>query len=320
LLLIAARPEEPEAGSAFERWLSSLGRKLPVRSLTLGPLGNEDVEGHLRRLARAGSKPTWTLEELGGSNAAEPGLGSLGEWLTAETGGQPFYLVETLKTLLEEGKLVIRSRADEEPAMEAGPALRAGSALRGLLPPSVRGVIRARLSRLSPAASDLLRAGAVLGRDFDFESLVGVAGLGEAEGLRGLDELIERHLLREEAGGGAEELLLYSSPTYSFSHEKIRQVAYTEGGSARRRVLHRRAFEVLEERGAPPADLARHALAGGLAAPAFSYSVAAGDAAMEVFAVEDAIEHYERARNLLAEEQTDGGRLSEPSIPDLGHL
>jgi predicted ATPase len=55
LLLIAARPEEPEAGYSFERWLPSLGRRLPVRSLPLGPLGNEDIEGLLGRLARAGS-------------------------------------------------------------------------------------------------------------------------------------------------------------------------------------------------------------------------------------------------------------------------
>jgi hypothetical protein len=40
-----------------------------------------------------------------------------------------------------------------------------------------------------------VRAGAVLERGFDFESVVAAAGLGEAEGLRGLDELIERHLV-----------------------------------------------------------------------------------------------------------------------------
>ena len=62
-------------------------------------------------------------------------------------------------------------------------------------------MIRARLSRLSAEASELVRAGAVLERGFDFESVVGVAGLGEAEGLRGLDELIERHLVQEEASG-----------------------------------------------------------------------------------------------------------------------
>src|SRR5215203_4343725 len=173
----------------------------------------------------------------------------------------------------------------------------------------------------------MLRAGAVLERSFTFESLMGVGGLGEAEGLRSLDELIERHLLLEEADGREEEEeepLLYPGATYSFTHEKIRQVAYTEGGHARRRVLHRRAFEVLEEMGAPAAQLARHALAGGLAKPAFGYCVAAGDQAMEVFAAKDAIEHYERARSLLAEEEEvrtgGGGLLVEALIPDQERL
>src|SRR4051812_588625 len=213
LVLITARPEEAEGSSAFERWLLSMGRRLPVRSLTLGPLGDEDVEGILRRLAtRAGSsKPAGALEEPEeepeGSNGVEPELiKRFGELLALETDGQPFYLIETLKALLEEGMLLIRSRADGETVVEVGPALRAQkSALRGLLPQSVREVIRSRLSRLSAGASELLRAGAVLGRGFGFESVVGVAGLGEAEGLRGLDELIGRHLLREEEAGGREE-------------------------------------------------------------------------------------------------------------------
>jgi len=276
LVLIAVRPEESEGSSGFERWLSALGRRMPLRSLTLDTLADEDVEGLLGRMAtRAGSpsKPGGALEEPEeepeGSNVAESGLKRLGERLAAETDGQPFYLVETLKALLEEGMLLIRSHADGETVVEVGPALRTKkSTSRGLLPKSVREVIRSRLSRLSAEASELLRAGAVLERGFSFESVMEVADLGEAESLRALDELIERHLLREEAGSREEEepLFLYPGPTYSFSHEKIRQVAYTEMGHARRRLLHRRAFEVLKESGAfPPAQLARHALAGGLA-------------------------------------------------------
>jgi DNA-binding SARP family transcriptional activator/tetratricopeptide (TPR) repeat protein len=327
LVLIAARPEEPEAGSAFERWLSSLGRRLPLRSMTLGTLTDEEVEGLLTWLATraSSSKPlAGPLEETRGSNEVELGLKQLGERLAAETDGQPFYLVETLKVLLEEGMLLIRSRADGERVVEVGPAWRSQkSTLTGLLPQSVREVIRARLSRLSAEASELVRAGAVLERGFDFESVVRVAGLGEAEGLRGLDELIERHLVQEEASGREEEEeapLLHPSATYSFTHEKIRQVAYTEMGHARRRLLHRRAFEVLEEGGAPAAQLARHALAGGLAEQAFRYGVAAGDAAVEVFSVKDAIEHYERARDLLPEVRTGSRQLTEPLIPDLEHL
>jgi DNA-binding SARP family transcriptional activator/tetratricopeptide (TPR) repeat protein len=316
LVLIAARPEEPEAGSAFERRLASLGRGLSLRSMTLGTLTDEEVEELLVRLAkRTGSSkpPAGSLEETRGSNEVELGLKQLGEQLAAETDGQPFYLVETLKVLLEEGMLLVRSRADGERVVEVGPAWRSQKrAFRGLLPRSVRGVIRARLSRLSAEASELVRAGAVLQRGFDFESVVGMAELGEAEGLRGLDELIERHLVQEEPDGREEEeeQLLHPSATYSFTHEKIRQVAYTEMGHARRRLLHRRAFEVHKEGGAPAAQLARHALAGGLAEQAFRYSMAAGDAAVEVFSVKDAIEHYERARDLL----------TDPSVPDLEHL
>ena len=328
LVLIAARTEEPEASSSLERWLLALGRRLPVRSLAPGTLAEEDVEVLLRGLANAGSSskpPDEALEEVGGSNGADPRLERLGEWLAAETEGQPFYLVETIKALLEEGMLLIRNRADGETVVDVGPALRAErSALRGLLPKSVREVIHVRLSRLSPAGSELLGAGAVLERGFDFEMLVGVADLGEAEGLRGLDELIERHLLREEGGGRDEEdePLLRPSPTYSFTHEKIRQVAYTEAGTARRRMLHRRAFELLEEGGASPAaQLARHALVAGLAEQAFRYSVAAGDQAVEVFAARDAIEHYQRARSLLTEVvQTGGTQATERSILDLEHL
>jgi predicted ATPase len=324
LVLIAARPEEPEAGSAFERWLSSLGRRLPLRSMTLGTLTDEEVEGLLTRLATGASSskpPAGPLEEMRDSNEVDLGLKQLGERLAAETDGQPFYLVETLKVLLEEGMLLIRSRTDGERVVEVGPAWRSQkSALRGLLPHSVREVIRARLSRLSDEASELVRAGAVLERGFDFESVVGVAGLGEAEGLRGLDELIERHLVQEEASGREGEVpLLHPSATYSFTHEKIRQVAYTEMGHARRRLLHRRAFELLEA-GSPAAQLARHALAGGLAEQAFRYGVVAGDAAVEVFSVKDAIEHYERARDLLTEVRPGSRQLSEPSVPDLEHL
>jgi DNA-binding SARP family transcriptional activator len=307
LVLIAARSEELGGSYSLGGWLPSLGRRLPAKSLALTPLRNEDIEGLLRRLTRVEEEPVGSPGEPGALNEARSELERFGGWLATETGGQPFYLVETLKTLLEEGRLVIRARPNEGLLLEVVPALRVGGELSSL-PNSVREVIKGRLSRLSPSASELLAAGAVLGRRFSFGVLLAVAGLGETEGLRGLDELVGRHLLVEEGDGREEGRLLYPGADYSFSHEKIRQVAYTECGQARRWVLHRRAFEVLEGSDAPPAELARHALAGGLAEQAFGYSVAAGDRAMEVFAARDAIVHYERARNLLAEEVRTGAR------------
>ncbi len=198
-----------------------------------------------------------------------------------------------------------------EKAREAYETMFAVARELGDLPQSVREVIRERLSRLSPSASELLAAGAVLGRRFGFGVLLAVAGLGETEGLRGLDELVERRLLLEEGVDQEKEVApRYGGAPYSFSHEKIRQVAYTGCGQARRWVLHRRAFGVLEGGNAPPAELARHALAGGLTKEAFAYSMAAGDEAAEVFAVKDAIGHYERARDLLtAIEREPGGAI-----------
>ena len=326
LLVIAARLEGSEASHSFESWLPSLGRRLTVRNLSLGSLRTEEVEGLLWRLAGADSKAVGAPQQPDkiseGSDQSRSELKQFGRWLAAEIGGQPFYLIETLKALIEEGKFVVRALPDGGSILEVDPALRVGGAKGALLPQSMREVIRSRLSRLSPAASELSAAGAVLGRRFGFDELLSVAGLGETEGLRGLDELVGRRLLLEEGGGQEEGSPLYLGATYSFSHEKIRQVAYTEAGQARRWVLHRRALEVLEGRDAPPAELARHALTGGLAEPSFAFSVAAGDAAMEVFAAQDAIVHYERARNLLAEKgRTNGARqLVEPSIPDLEHL
>ena len=303
LVLVAARPEEPGVDSSVERGLPSLVRRLPVKSLTLGPLANDEVEGLLQRLAEAGSAPAGVMEESGEEpqdpDRARSELERFAARLAAETGGQPFYLIETLKALLEEGKLTVRARPDGGEVLEVGPALEAESDLGSLLPQSVREVIRSRLSRLSTAGSELLSAGAVLGRRFGFEALLDVAGLGETEGLRGLEELVERRLLLEEAGGQEKSSPVRFGASYSFSHEKIRQVVHTEGGQARRLVLHRRAFEVLEKGGAPPAELARHALEGGLADEAFEYFVAAGGAAAEVFATRDAIAHYERARDVL---------------------
>jgi predicted ATPase/DNA-binding SARP family transcriptional activator len=319
LLLIAARPEELDGGSSLERRLPSLGRRLLLRSLHVPPLRNEDIEKLLRRLTRVELGPVGSPGEPEVSNEARSELERFGGWLATETGGQPFYLVETLKALLEEGRLAIRTRPNESLLLEVSPALRVGGELSSL-PNSVREVVRGRLSRLSPSAAELLAAGAVLGRRFGFSVLLAIAGLGETESLRGLDELVGRHLLFEEGGGREEGRLLYPGGTYSFSHEKIRQVAYTECGQARRWVLHRRAFEVLERSDASPAELARHALVGGLVKEAFAHSLAAGAEAAEVFAVKDAIGYYERARDLLAAEEQQPGGAIEPSVSDIEHL
>jgi tetratricopeptide (TPR) repeat protein len=183
------------------------------------------------------------------------------------------------------------------------------------LPESVREAIRAQLSRLGSAASNLLAAAAVLGTGFTFEQLIRVVNTEEGEGLTALDEALASRLIREVDPPSDD---VY----YAFSHDKVRDVAYTEAGAARRRVFHRRALDVLEEEGAPAVQLARHALAARMPDAAFRHLLAAGDAAMAVFAVEDAMRYYEQARGLFLGKEPggQGGSWTPPPARELEHL
>ena len=284
LLVLGLRPESTDSVPSPVRWLSELGRELVVRRLDLGSLDAGDTLDLLRVLS--GGEP----------DAGDPELERFGEWLFAETGGQPLFLAETIKDLSERGLLESRLGPGGEPLLRLSREAREGRALgRGYLPESVRAAIGAQLSRLGGAASRLLAAGAVLGHGFTFERLIRVADLGEEEGLSALDEALGGRLVVEARGGRV------PSDSYAFAHDKIRDVAYTEAGAARRRVFHRRALEILRDEGAAAPELVRHALNAGEAQSAFRHLVAAGDEAMAVFAVQDAIRFYEQARRLLAE-------------------
>ncbi|HZA46387.1 MAG TPA: AAA family ATPase [Rubrobacter sp.] len=283
LLLMAARTETMEARVRLTGRRAGFSHDLPVSHVALGPLTGEDTVRLLRTLAspdRGNEDETTKLERFGG-------------WLHEETGGQPFFLTETLSALVERGMLV----------HEAGGWKVGDSPSGGEIPPGVREAILARLARLAPHASMLLAAAAVLARPSGFEELRRVAGMGEDEALSALEEAVVGGLLREVAGDGTD--------AYAVAHDKIRDVIYTEAGGARRRVYHRRALETLEE---APAELARHALAAGLSGEAFQQLLAAGDEAMALFAPSDAIEHYEAARKLL------GDRRGESPAVGIEHL
>ncbi|MCI0397743.1 MAG: hypothetical protein L0322_22790, partial [Chloroflexi bacterium] len=281
LLLANLRAEAP-AAPALADWLASLGRVLPLSRLTLGPVTVEDTWQLVETLAG----PARAVSLAAAATDAQVFAG----WLFRETGGQPFFMVETLKTLLERQLLVTQPNGGRVWAVDFGVAARwlATEANPSLLPPGVQDLVQARLRSMSPAATALLAAGAVLGQGLRFPLLCQVAGLGEDEGLVALDEARQRQLLRPAAGPMG----------FTFAHDKIRDVVYEEMGETRRLVFHRRAFSGLQAAGAPPAILAHHALAAGLAEEAFQASLAAGDEALRLFAVRDAIAFYEQARSL----------------------
>jgi len=315
LLLLTVRSEALAAMPELESWLGTLGRQVPTMRLALGPLARTETE---QAIAAVLADPTMANGALG-----------YGSWLYAQTEGQPFYLVETLHTLVDQGILVphesvagsdrlaqdSESGSGQVPRFAIGPGV---DRLPRLVPGTVHELIRSQLGGLSPPAQEVLAAAAVLGSEATFEHLCQVADLTERAGLVALDELRRCHLLVEDGGepifAGQEPL---RPARFGFPHDLVREVVYTEAGDTRRRIFHRRAFALLEGTAAPPADLARHALMAGLVEPAFRHSVGAGDAALAVFAAHDAIGHYQRAQRLLA--GPDAGR-SLIDAEQWGHL
>jgi DNA-binding SARP family transcriptional activator/predicted ATPase len=164
------------------------------------------------------------------------------------------------------------------------------------LPVGVRELLLARLGSVSEGAGQLLAAAAVIGRTFDFDVLRETSGRSEDEALAGLDELGARGLIVEGAEG------------YDFSHEQLRRLALEGTGLARRRLLHRRAAEVLERRNGDPALIAGHYRdAGRMVAAAQAY-IAAGERARSLYAYAEALEHYASA---LAHDHPEPARLHE---------
>lgn len=281
LLLVFAARQEDLAGDGLGGWLLPLEREVPVRRLTLDSIDEGDIGSLLRLLAGS----------VGLDDEDDKWPGGCARWLREESDGHPLFLAQILDVLLERGVLVERTGPDGHRKVVPSGAGFEERAMRGLVPAGLRELIRNKLRQLSGAASNVLAAAAVLGRSFQFREMLRVADVGEEEGLATLDGLVAARLLEEPATptGG----------TYSFAHDKIREVAYAEAGEARREVFHRRALGVLEDRGVPAAELARHALAARLPGEAFAHLLSAAEEAMAVFAAGDAVAFYERARNMV---------------------
>ncbi len=328
LLLGTIRSEGMELNPLLSAELSDLGRDLPVTRIALQTLSQAETIQLLQAIAgeaKPGIRGGGEQREHGAAVPATPGaepspasetkLSALGDFLFAHTGGQPLYLLETLKLFRDWQWLVPRLSGDGtwglEPSVEMAAALAQKESRRALLPPSVRAMILARLAKLAPPTRQLVQASAVLGNLATAKLLWQMAEVGVQAGVEGLEEAVGSGLLREEEAGAGRRV------SYRFAHDLIREVVYTELGEARRQVLHQRALALLQTEGAAAAELAYHALGAGEAEAASRYSVQAGDEALAVFAVEDAIGHYQQARALLQESQPMQTLLPAPEIAHL---
>jgi DNA-binding SARP family transcriptional activator/tetratricopeptide (TPR) repeat protein len=273
LILLTVRQEAYAADISLREWLTRLERETSLTRILLDNLSGTAV-GDL-------------ISHLAGEEVDETAKSAFAAWLWAETRGLPFFIEALLQMLIEQGVLVADG---EQPVYDFASALEhVRSVARVPLPPGVREVIRTRLEGHSKQAGALLLAAAVLGRACTFERMCQIADLQETDALDPLEALLDGRLLTERPS---------DRQPYTLAHDYIREVVYTESNEARRRVYHRRALLALESINEPAAECAYHALAALLDEPAFRYSVVAGSEAFSSYALQDALSHFDTAREV----------------------
>lgn len=206
---------------------------------------------------------------------------AIAELIVRRAEGNPFFIEEITKTLLEVGAL---QRTDD--GLVVSPELS-----DSVVPDTIHGVIMARIDRLGDEPKRAIQVASVIGREFALRLLARAAELGDNAGSL-LGELRALELIYEKSG--VPEL------AYMFKHALTHDVAYQSLLLQRRRQLHRTIGIAVEELYADRVTeyletLAHHFSLAEEWDRAFHYLVRSGDKAMERFANSAAIDHYERA-------------------------
>ena len=196
-----------------------------------------------------------------------------------ETEGNPFFIEEVVKALIEQGAIF----------REQGKWERKGIGELAI-PQSIKEAVGRRLNRLSRATGEILATAAALGKQFEFVELAAVTMESEDALLDALDEATTAQLI---APGNGDSFL--------FTHDKIREVLVEEINPIRRRRLHRRIGEGLEalygaNAGSQAQVLAYHFSQSGDLQHTLSCSMQAAANAEELYAHDEAIGFYLQAR------------------------
>jgi len=218
-----------------------------------------------------------------GGKALPPGLAAQ---IIARTDGVPLFVEELTKTILESGDLVI----------EGDRYAYTGSSASVTIPETLRDSLMARLDRVAES-KEIAQVGSVIGREFSYEMIAGLELMSEDALGKGL-----RHLTSSGLATCQGEI---PNAVYAFSHALVQDAAYDSLLKSRRKQLHSDIAHLLEERSPETRDSAPELLAIHHTA-AEQYSVAAplwlraGEAAIQRFALPEAISHLRTGMSALS--------------------
>jgi ABC-type oligopeptide transport system substrate-binding subunit/DNA-binding SARP family transcriptional activator len=218
--------------------------------------------------------------------------------LYQETEGNPFFLIEIVKSLFDKGEIF----------MEKGIWMGDFSQIsQGSLPlpAAISEAILTRVRTLDENSRDALQLAAILGNEFDFDTLNAAWERGEEPTLKALDDLLRRRLISETTVAAGRD--------YIFTHHKIREVVYSSIPRLHQQHAHARVGDALEQLygsqiETPAGELAYHFeqcrdLNEVTNEKAITYLLVAGDHARGLYAFSEAIDYYQRALEILKEGQ-----------------
>src|SRR3989442_1521952 len=241
------------------------GSKTYYTQLRLDPLGKEEAQELLTAL-------------LGDGKGLEP----LKPRILQETEGNPFFIEEIVQELREQGVLTAAGRAPLSTDLR--------------IPPTVQGVLAARIDRLPPEEKALLQTLAVIGKEFSLSLLQKVVDQSA--------DTLQQFLSHLQAAEFIYEQPAFPEPEYIFKHALTQEVAYTSLLIERRKGLHERTAQAIEDLYRDRledhySELAHHYNRSGNARKAVEYLGLAGQQAVQRSAYTEAISHLSTALELL---------------------
>ncbi|MDZ7651811.1 MAG: BTAD domain-containing putative transcriptional regulator [Burkholderiaceae bacterium] len=266
-VIATARTHELTEAASLQQLVRTLERSGLMQRIALAPLDEAGVVALVQTMA-----------------GAEPGGASgrlFAQRLARSTGGNPFFLFESIRHLFDSGELQLdaggawSTRYDDTTAdYEELP-----------LPPSVQEVVIERVERLGAPARRVLEAAALTDAGFTLGEVQPATALSDFESVDGLERAVQAQLLLRDAADGA----------YRFAHELVRQALDTQLGSERRRLIHLKLAQSLQALHAPAARIAHHYESAGDGRAALPWRISAAEQAARVFGVREALAHTERA-------------------------
>jgi tetratricopeptide (TPR) repeat protein len=270
LTLFCYRTEETQPDGPLQKTLMSLNRERLLKILRVTNLDKEDTANLIKQI----------FEETGVSD-------EFADIIYDRTGGNPFFVEEILRSLVEEGAIFrTETKWDRKPIQELK------------IPESVKATLRIRLSKLNPETLSVMTWASLAGREFDFRLLREVCELQDSPLLERIESSIHAGLVSEVPN---------RQDVYAFTDNRIRQLLAEDLSQSRRGRYHIRIAEALEKLhaknlGDNAEAIASHFILGGDTERSIKYSVIAGDRNRTIHAYEQAIADYKHASELIAKE------------------